>query len=648
MSHSHSPTLAAAPAIVPPSWRRDLIWLALLLVVWFGLFLGTRPLSNPDEGRYTEIPREMAASGDFVTPRLDGVKYFEKPPLLYWLSALTIKTIGVHEWSARLWFAIFAVAGGLVTYAAARALFGRAAGWWAAIVLATSLLYYVLSRTAILDLPVAVFIGGALFAFLLGVRAPADSPENRARRRWIFWAFYAAMALAVLTKGLIGFVLPCAVAFVWLLVFNQWKHLRPCHPFTGALILLVIAAPWHILAALANHSPVKEHDFAWFYFVNEHYLRFVTSSGHGRAAPWWLFIAVIIGGFIPWTAFMAQALRANLRGACSWKTRAERASADVWFFITWIVVITLFFSVSQSKLIPYILPVFPAIAVLIGRYIAELRTGVSMPGNAGVPPADEGRPDPRQNFGQGAGRTLSAGGTPALPPNPQSAFRMPHSFRIGLRVAALIAIAFAAALILYPVLQPAKLAGLDITPAWLTGWQVFLGIILGGGGILVAALTTMRRERAALGALIATFGVFMLSANFVAGPFDARSTKNVSLALRDELATNPSAEVYSVGDYFQDAPVYANRLVNIVDGVGELEFGLNAAKFANDEKAASRFINAAEFSRRWQTTSTRAYAIVQKRDAERYFAALPRTVLAENARYMLLVNEDTKPESPKK
>lgn len=591
------------------TWRRDLVWLAIILTLWFGLFLGTRPLSNPDEGRYTEIPREMAATNDYVTPRLDGVKYFEKPPLLYWLTALTIEAAGVNEWTARAWVAIFAVIGALATYAAARSLYGRAAGWWAAIVLSTTLLYYALSRTAILDLPVAVLIAGALFAFLLAVRAPADSPGNRARRRWLFWTFYAAMALAVLAKGLIGFLLPCTVAFVWLLVFNQWKHLRPCHPFTGALLLLIIAAPWHILASLANYSPVKEHDFAWFYFIHEHYLRFTTTT-HGRVQPWWFFAPIIVAGLIPWAAFAYQALRASLRGACSWKTRSDRAPADTWFFVTWIIVITLFFSKSQSKLIPYILPVFPAIAVLIGRYLADALAATAI-----------------------VAQTAKSADAPQARP-----IENPPGLRAGLRAAALIAIALAAALVIYPLAQPEKLAALDITPAWLAGWQIFLGIILGGGGILTAALATMRRPRAALGALVATFGVFMLSANFVAGPFDARSTKTVSLALRDHLAATPGAEVYTLGDYFQDVPVYAGRLVNVVDGIGELEFGVAA----EPQKTAARFIKTPEFLQRWQNTTQRAYAVVQKRDTH-YIDALKQTglatLLAENARYLLLVNE---------
>jgi len=613
MTPPPTPVASPAPTPPPPSYLRDLLYLALLLSLWFGLFLGTRPLSNPDEGRYTEIPREMAATGDYITPRLDGVKYFEKPPLLYWLSALTIKTAGANEWTARLWFAIFAIAGALATYAATRALYGRASGWWASIVLSTTLLYYVLSRTAILDLPVAVTIAGALFAFLLAVREPAG-----ARRRWLFWTFYAAMALAVLTKGLIGFVLPCTVAFIWLLLFNQWKHLRPCHPFTGALILLLIAAPWHILAALANHSPVKEHDFAWFYFVHEHYLRFTTTE-HGRAGAWYYFIPVIIAGLIPWVAFACQALRENLRNACSWKTRALRAPADTWFFITWILVITLFFSASHSKLIPYILPVFPAFAVLIGRYLASALSGT------GCQPVD----------GEAAGSS-GTGVPPVGLTHP--AIRNPHSaFRLGLRAASLIAIALAAALILYPILQPAKLAALDIPPAWLTRWQIILGIILAGGGLLTATLTTMRRDRPALAALVATYAIFMLSANHIAGPFDLRSTKTVSLALRDHLAANPGAEVYLLSDYasVQDVPVYTNRLVNVVDGFNELAFGIAA----EPEKTAPRFIHADEFLRRWQNPTHRAYAIIQKRDLDRYFSTLPRTPLAENARYLLLVNE---------
>jgi len=313
---------AASPASPVPesdraSWGRDLALLTLVLSLWFGLFLGSRSFNNPDEGRYTEIPREMAATGDYVTPRLNGVKYFEKPPLVYWLSALTFEVVGpmagtdgVNEWTARLWGAVFALAGALMTYAAGRALYGRAAGWWAALVVATALLYYGLSRIILLDMVVGVTIAGALFAFIVGIREPAG-----ARRRWLFLAFYACMALATLTKGLIGFLLPCMVAFVWLLVFNQWRALRPCYPVVGALLLLAITVPWHVLAALRNpsvdglvwpgyahglelHHAGQDPGWMWFYFVREHYLRFTTTE-HGRFEPAWFSCRCLSRGCFP-------------------------------------------------------------------------------------------------------------------------------------------------------------------------------------------------------------------------------------------------------------------------------------------------------------------------------------------------------------
>ncbi len=187
------------------SWSKDLIILALVSGVWFFGLLGFRPYANPDEGRYTEIPREMAVTGDFVTPRLNGVKYFEKPPLIYWLSALTFKTLGVTPFTARLWSAIFALAGVLMTYAAARCLHGREVGIASAVVLGTSLLYYALGQIIILDMGVAVTLAGALFAFILAMREPAGR-----KRLALFVTFYVCIALATLIKGLIGFLLPSA------------------------------------------------------------------------------------------------------------------------------------------------------------------------------------------------------------------------------------------------------------------------------------------------------------------------------------------------------------------------------------------------------------------------------------------------------
>ena len=217
-SEVYSPDKPGTPAAARPAgagWWRDLTVLALLAGLWFCGLLGLRSMGNPDEGRYTEIPREMAVTGDFVTPRLNGVKYFEKPPLVYWLSALTIRQFGVNEFTARLWGGLFAVFGVLVTYAAARSLYGRGAGIRAAVVLSTTLMYYVLSQIILLDMAVAVTISGALFAFILAMR----EPRGRRRLGW-FLTFYACMALATLSKGLIGIAIPGAVIFCWVLLLN--------------------------------------------------------------------------------------------------------------------------------------------------------------------------------------------------------------------------------------------------------------------------------------------------------------------------------------------------------------------------------------------------------------------------------------------
>ena len=233
--------------MVPPetsSWRRDLLWLVVAFALLYGFRLGSYPLGPGDEGRYAEVPREMLASGDWVIPRLNGVYYFEKPPLMYWLTAMSESVFGLNAWAVRFVPAMLALGGVLLTYAAARRLHGREAGVASAVVLGTSLLYFAIGRLPLLDMGLTVLMSATLFCFLLGVREPPGT-----RRRWLFYGLYASAALATLTKGLVGFLVAGAVMFLWLLIFNQWKRLRPLHLPTGILIFLVIALPWHLLAA---------------------------------------------------------------------------------------------------------------------------------------------------------------------------------------------------------------------------------------------------------------------------------------------------------------------------------------------------------------------------------------------------------------
>ena len=553
----------SSPSAVP-SYRSDLWRLVVGIGVLIFALLGWRPLMNPDEGRYTEIPREMAATGDYVTPRLNGVKYFEKPPLQYWLSAATFEVFGFNEFTARFWCGAFALGGALLTYAAGRAFYGRETGLAAAVVLATSLLYNGLSRVVLLDLIVSVLVAAALFAFLAAVRESAGT-----KRRWLFWAFYAAMALATLAKGLIGFALPCAVAGLWVLGLNRWGRLRPFHPFSGTLLFLAIAAPWHVFAARANG------DFLYFYFVHEHYLRFTTQV-HERVEPWWYFGPVLLIGLFPWVVFLFQSLRHNLRDG--W--RARSANDVAWFLLIWIGFIVLFFSKSQSKLVPYILPVFPAAAVLIGRYLAGA-------------------------WGQSKA-TIGRG---------------------GLGVAAGLFLAMALAVSVFPVRNDPTLAA-ELRPwRWaLAGW-----LVLSGGAI--AWLVARRGVRSGLVALVFGMAGLLVLSDPVIALADRRSTKPLALQLKAQAA--PDEEVFSYRDYFQDLPVYLGHTVSVVGYEGELAFGIHA----EPEKTAARFVDEAEFLRRWALPGRR-YAVARRRDIAGLLAqpAFPHAVLGEYRGRVLLTN----------
>jgi len=180
--------------------------LALVIFVWFGT-LDYRNLVRPDEGRYAEIPREMAASGDWLTPRLNNLKYFEKPALQYWATAAAYTIFGEHHWTARLWSALTGFAGLLLAWFTARRLWGETAGMYAALVLASSVLYAAIAHINTLDMGVTFFMFLGLAGFLLAHRDGADDGENRL---WMH-VVWAALALSVLSKGLIGMVLPGAV-----------------------------------------------------------------------------------------------------------------------------------------------------------------------------------------------------------------------------------------------------------------------------------------------------------------------------------------------------------------------------------------------------------------------------------------------------
>lgn len=344
----------AAPAL---PWRTSTLWLlaAALLVVWLGT-LGYRHLIPTDEGRYAEIAREMFTTGDWVTIRYNDLKYFEKPPLQMWGTALAYTLFGVGDWQARLFTALSGLIGIAFTMLAAARWWGKRVAVVSALVLASAPMWNVGAHFNSLDMGVAGCMTMALAALLLA-QHPDASPAQR--RGWM-WACWAAMALAVLSKGLIGVVLPGFVLVVYTLVARDWALWKRLHLLTGLVVFFAVGAPWFVLISARNP------EFAWFFFVHEHFQRF-TSTVHHRDAPLWYFVPLLVAGFLPWLA--------QLPGAARLTMARDQAAANGFrptlLLGLWAVLIFAFFSVSNSKLPGYIFPIVPALAILAALVLEQ-------------------------------------------------------------------------------------------------------------------------------------------------------------------------------------------------------------------------------------------------------------------------------------
>lgn len=332
-------------------WIRDLMFLSLLFGFLFLYGLGHAPLIDPDEGRYAEIPRAMLERGDLITPMLNHVKYFEKPPLLYWLNAGSMKLLGQNEFAARLPSALAGLLTVLVTYAAGRRLLHRRTGIVAACILGSTAGFLFQSRIILTDMVLTFCLSSALFCFLLAL----NSSENQ--RRLFYRLFFICCGLAVLAKGLIGIVLPAGVIFWYLLVGKRWHILFEIPWISGLFLFMAVTAPWFVLVSLKNP------EFPEFFFIREHFQRF-TSTIHRRSQPAWFFLPILLLTMLPWSFFLPGSLKK------SWNERHANNGTSL-FLLIWPLVIILFFSLSSSKLIPYILPVFPALSLLVAHRAAS-------------------------------------------------------------------------------------------------------------------------------------------------------------------------------------------------------------------------------------------------------------------------------------
>jgi 4-amino-4-deoxy-L-arabinose transferase-like glycosyltransferase len=327
--------------------NKKIIFFFLPFIIYLAL-LAFLPLMEPDEGRYSSIPSEMNSSGDYVTPHLKGTVYLEKPPLCYWATALSFKIFGENEFSSRLFSAICTWGCILLVYRMGTFFHGEKTGFYAAAVLTTSLFPFAIGRLNILDMPLAFFVSVSAW---FGYRYFSDG-EHRKRNIYLFYFF---CALAFLTKGLIGIVFPSAIVIIWLLLAGRWREILRLFSPAGILIFLAVAVPWLFLVQKANN------DFLWFFFVQEHFLRYTTTM-HSRNEPFYFYVPIIIAGTMPWWAFLFKPAKESRAKLLSLFEPTEKL-----FFFTWMGFIFLFFSISSSKLIPYIAPVFLPIAVFMGH-----------------------------------------------------------------------------------------------------------------------------------------------------------------------------------------------------------------------------------------------------------------------------------------
>ena len=326
---------------------------ALLCVYVYFSGLGDYGFIDPDEGRYSEIPREMIETGDFITPRLNYVKYFEKPIMHYWLTAAAFMTFGQNEFAGRFTPVILGLLGCVMTFLLAlRVTRDFRAGVISGLILASSVLWFGISRLNITDMTLTFFFTGSLYFFRVWV-------DDVSRKLWLVM-FYVFMALAVMSKGLIGVVLPGGIALIYSLLTGQGKKIlsRIFSPIAIA-IFFAVCATWFVPVCRANS------DFFDFFFIREHFLRYTTTI-HERWQPFWFFGPVLLAGFVPWTGLLVDVFRA-IFGKCRLIDKKDGVLLGLWFLMPFV-----FFSMSNSKLVTYILPCFPPMAVLAGASLASM------------------------------------------------------------------------------------------------------------------------------------------------------------------------------------------------------------------------------------------------------------------------------------
>jgi 4-amino-4-deoxy-L-arabinose transferase-like glycosyltransferase len=482
---------------------RAFLWSLLVVFTLVWLYaLGIRTLVPPDEGRYAEMAREMFVTGDWITTRLNGIKYFEKPPLQTWMNALSFAAFGVGEWQARLWTGLSGLLGVLLTGYAGAKVFNPRIGFYAALVLGSSFYWVASGQVDSLDMGLSGMMTLALCALLVAQR---DGATGQERRNWMLLC-WAGMALSVLSKGLIGVVLPGGVLVFYTLASRDWKIWTRLHLVKGLFLFLAIAAPWFVLVAIRN--PEQPH----FFFIHEHFERFLLKTHH-REGPWYYFFVILAIGIVPWLGMLGQSLwLATKKEAGTFRPRL--------MLLVWVVFIFAFFSKSSSKLPGYILPIFPALALLIAIYL---------------------------EVGTRRSRIVAA------------------------CIMSLVGVGLMVTVLYMP--KMARHPGEDVLMMAFQPWVLVAGFVaLAGGGFALLHARHMRRDLMALSLALAGF----VSTQLILAGFEPYGKQRAGLPMLATLQAElkPDSTIYAVGTYEQSMTFYLQRTVTLVDYWDEFTFGL--------------------------------------------------------------------------
>jgi 4-amino-4-deoxy-L-arabinose transferase-like glycosyltransferase len=346
-----------------------LFQLAVLLLIWSAVYLGTisRPaLFDDADTVHAEAVREMINSGDWTTLHIDnGIRYLEKAPFMYWMSALSAKAFGLSGWSIRLPIALFTLFLTLLIYRFGCRFWGERTGFCAALVYISSLGPFAFTRIFLPDVMLTFFMTLSLYFYLQVVHEPSAGKRLMGRWDWRAMMIYASCAGAVLTKGLVGIVFVGLIILAHIALTRQWDILKRLQILPGIAVFLLIAAPWHLAAGFANKG------FFWFYFINEHFLRYLglRYPKDYDTVPVWLFWLLHLAWLFPWSVFIWGLARSFPKRL--WRTAREDAVSI--FPYVWILLVLAFFSFSTTQEY-YTFPTLPAIALLFGQVLARIES----------------------------------------------------------------------------------------------------------------------------------------------------------------------------------------------------------------------------------------------------------------------------------